>query len=179
MTIKVQIPKQNLDIVGFRLDRALLQVTNNVEKTVEAEAINLAAYVKSLKLSDQVLHVRTGRLRRSITYRLERTSEGVFSAYVGTNVQYARVHENGFDGTVDVREFTRRNSQQLNEARYKNKKGKLVTGAKHRGKGTVVVKAHQRKLKIKARPFLQPSLEENQERITTNLRKALVEALRS
>lgn len=176
MTIQVRV--RNQDTASFRLDRALLQVNSNLERQVETEAINLTAYVKQQKLSDQVLRVRTGRLRRSITYRLERDSDSSFRAYVGTNVVYARAQELGFDGDVQVKEYTRRNPKQLAEARYRNKKGETVLGAKHRGEGTVVVRAHVMHMRIKAKRFLSGSLEDNKPRIMTNLRNALAEALR-
>lgn len=47
-----------------------------------------------LKLSGQVLRVRSGRLRQSIHTRVTKL-EGGFLAQVGTNVKYARIHEYG------------------------------------------------------------------------------------
>jgi phage gpG-like protein len=58
------------------------------------------------KLSDDVLHVRTGRLRRSINVALTASGNAVVGS-VGTNVAYAGVHEFGFDGTVTVRAHLR------------------------------------------------------------------------
>lgn len=70
------------------------QVQTALQVTVRKLARELAAYVKRGKLTGQVLHNRSGRLRRSITFKV--TSEGtVVSGLVGTNVVYARIHEFG------------------------------------------------------------------------------------
>ena len=70
------------------------QVQTALQVTVRKLAMELAGYVKKDKLAGQALHVRSGRLRRSITFKV--TSEGtVVSGLVGTNVVYARIHEFG------------------------------------------------------------------------------------
>jgi len=53
-----------------------------------------------LKLSDDVLNVKTGRLRRSINGRMTGQGTAEVSAFVGTNVPYGRTHEYGGDVTV-------------------------------------------------------------------------------
>lgn len=60
----------------------------------------------------------------------------------GSRVPYAAVHEHGFTGQVNVRQHTR--------------------ATKH---GTQVVSTHTRSMHIPARPFLEPALEDNRERI--------------
>lgn len=70
------------------------QVREAVRKTMGRLVLELLVKVKRDKLSGQALNVRTGRLRRSITQRVEvhgTTIEGV----VGTNVEYAKFHEYG------------------------------------------------------------------------------------
>jgi phage gpG-like protein len=74
-------------------DRYEKKVTSGVERTVLQLAIKLTALVKR-KLGGDVLKVRTGRLRRSINYRLFRRESSVV-ATVGTNVKYGAVHELG------------------------------------------------------------------------------------
>ena len=61
---------------------------------IEIEAMYETAYIKNSKLSGQVLHVRTGTLRRSITHRLT-SNESSVKATIGTNVIYAAIHEYG------------------------------------------------------------------------------------
>lgn len=70
------------------------QVREAVRKTMGRLVLELMVKVKRDKLSGQALNVRTGRLRRSITQRIEvhgTTIEGV----VGTNVEYGKFHEYG------------------------------------------------------------------------------------
>lgn len=70
------------------------QVREAVRKTMGRLVLELMVKVKRDKLSGQALNVRTGRLRRSITQRVEvhgTTIEGV----VGTNVEYGKFHEYG------------------------------------------------------------------------------------
>lgn len=47
------------------------------------------------RLSGEVLHVRTGRLRNSVTASAPIVSGGNVEGRVGTNVVYARIHELG------------------------------------------------------------------------------------
>jgi phage gpG-like protein len=78
-----------------RLDGTMPQsIREQLLKTVEGLAIKLSRHVKEDKLSGQVLKVQTGRLRRSINYKLTDNGKSVV-AIVGTNVEYARVHEYG------------------------------------------------------------------------------------
>src|SRR5262245_47305271 len=48
----------------------------------------------------------TGRLRQSITHRVDRAGTNV-SGQAGTNVKYAAYHEFGFHGVVNVKAHTR------------------------------------------------------------------------
>lgn len=68
--------------------------------------LKLLTRVKAQKLSGQALNVRTGRLRRSITQRIESGAEEI-SGIVGTNVDYAAAHEYGFKGAVTVKQHLR------------------------------------------------------------------------
>lgn len=69
------------------------KVDSAIHQTVRRLALKLTGRVKQ-KLSGEVLHVRTGRLRRSIHPELE-YGPGRAVATVGTNVIYARTHEYG------------------------------------------------------------------------------------
>lgn len=72
-----------------------LELTN----AVRDETIYEAGYVKDRKLSGQVLNVRTGTLRRSITFGAgtSRIEVGLnrIMGIVGTNVIYGAIHEFG------------------------------------------------------------------------------------
>lgn len=156
-----------------KLTVAEQRVRANVESAVQIEAFNLVSYIKQKKLSDVVLHVRTGRLRRSITARFEGQGSSTFLALVGTNVKYARIHELGFEGTVQVPEHNvRAHSRRMTTAFGKPlPEPKIVDVRAH------VVKAFGKNVKMKARPFLAPSLQENLARIIANVQKALGKAI--
>lgn len=134
------------------------------EKAIKREAIGLVGYIKSSKLSDQVLRVRTGRLRRSITARFQDEGKSSFAAFVGTNVKYARTHELGFNGSVTVKSHQRKITQAF--------------GKKLAAPVVVDVRAHAMQVRLPARPFLRPASEEKMPKIQENIRKAVLEALR-
>lgn len=162
-----------LEAFTERLARSSSVLRKRVEDTVVKEALNLVAYIKSQKLSDQILHVKTGRLRRSITARFEGLGSDTFRAIVGTNVQYARIHEYGFSGSVNVKAHVVKGHQRIQTIAF----GKLMNQPRKVTVREHTVKEHAAFMKMPARPFLRPALEENAERITTNIRKALTGAL--
>lgn len=80
-----------------KVQRHLLSIAGMwpaIRTTLERELIALQAHVVADKLTGQVLHVRSGTLGRSITYRLTDSLHTLLGT-VGTNVRYARIHEYG------------------------------------------------------------------------------------
>lgn len=69
-------------------------VVARVQRTMHQLMARLAEYVRATKLSGQVLKNRTGTLRRSIHADAEADGNTV-TGIVGTNVEYAHVHEDG------------------------------------------------------------------------------------
>ncbi len=65
-----------------------------LQKGIGRIALKLLTRVKAQKLSGQALNVRTGRLRRSITQRVEASADEI-NGIVGTNVEYGKFHEYG------------------------------------------------------------------------------------
>lgn len=163
----------NPDILAFHLGRKVERALGEVGRATEREAINLVSTVKE-KLTDNVLRVRTGRLRRSITYRYQQTGQ-TFQAWVGTNVSYARALENGFTGTVNVKAHLVREHQRKMKVAF----GKPMANPRSVRVQEHTVKAHPVKMNIKPRRFLASSLEENTPRIQTNLREAIARGLRA
>lgn len=136
-----------------------------LKRAVTESAIELLTHVKAKKLSGQVLNVQTGRLRRSINYKITSTSEDRVQGTVGTNVEYARRFELGFDGTEDVREHLR-----------------LVTQAFGKELPTPVwstVKAHKRKANQPEKSFLGSALKECREAFTKRINEAIQKAKES
>lgn len=76
-----------------------------VARTVNRLAIELVGLVKE-KLSGEVLKVRTGRLRRSIHKKIDRSASRV-EARVGTNVEYGKTHELGLTIPAHIVEVRR------------------------------------------------------------------------
>ncbi len=68
---------------------------------LQSAMADLAATVQGDKLSGQMLQVRSGRLRASITATVD-DDGGTLSGTVGSNVPYAAIHEYG--GTIARRQ---------------------------------------------------------------------------
>ena len=62
-------------------------------RTVTEGVLALEAAIK-VNVSGKILRVRSGRLRASITHRVQQTPDGI-EGRVGPNVPYARIHEFG------------------------------------------------------------------------------------
>lgn len=133
-----------------------------LNKSVARMALRLARYVKEEKLSGQVLKVKTGRLRRSINHRVVREGKGVYG-YVGTNVDYGRTHEYGFNGTTSVRA-----SLKLAKYAYANP----LQAAK-----VVYQRTRSKKFVLPPRSFLRSALREMSPEIYAEMCNAMQSAL--
>lgn len=142
-----------------RIERLYPALRNALTEEIQRIIFDLSAKVKRDKLSGQVLNVRTGRLRRSITTRIEESADKV-TGIVGTNVEYAKGFEFGYTA-------------------------KIGAGSRGGPKG-LSSKALQRYYErnpprmrsYPARPFLRPSLEEMRGEINERLKVALGDAVR-
>ena len=134
------------------------EVAGAAEASIGRSCLRLMSRVKKSKLSGQVLNARTGRGRRSINQRVVK-SNGEVSGYVGTNVQYMAMHEQG--GNVDVKAHLR-----------------LVKKAWGRTLKTPVwanVSAH--KMNVPKRSFLESALTEMQAQIVHDLNASISRVL--
>lgn len=104
MTIRGEI-KGDREVVADlrRFDAA---ARGEIQKGIGRITLKLLTRVKAQKLSGQALNVRTGRLRRSITQRIDASASEI-SGIVGTNVEYGAIHEYGFKGAVSVKQHLR------------------------------------------------------------------------
>lgn len=136
--------------------------------------LKLQARVMRDKLSGQVLNVRTGTLRRSIDQAVYQ--DGIqIRGVVGTNVEYARVHEYGFSGAVTVKEHLRMIREQGRFSLKAVKGRDMGMWVKKRGKETgseVLVKAHSRMVKLPPRSFLRSALKELEPEFLEEMDKA-------
>jgi len=123
--------------------------------------LRLLTKVKAEKLSGQLLNVRTGRLRRSINQRVVVSGSSV-TGTVGTNVEYAAIHELG--GTIKA---------QLIEA----KKAKSLRFELANGKVMFRKSVQRPEIKMPARSFLLSALKDlhREHVVEDEIRKALIE----
>jgi phage gpG-like protein len=124
--------------------------------------------VKEGRLTGQVLHVRSGTLRRSINRRVETTESGV-TAVVGTNVRYAAVHEYGFEGDVTVKAHTRRTALQLSAKRSQRPK---------KSEGETQVRSFTRRMRMPERSYLRSEVRSRADEIRQTIREAALQAVR-
>ena len=173
MKIVVKIDRAGLDQM---LSNYPARLARSVLSTLDRLSIMVQARVKE-KLSGEVLHVRTGTLRRSINREL-RVNGGLIEAIVGTNVEYAATHEYGFSGTVSVREHVRR----ITTNNKSKSLGKMVKYPGRTSKnrfvmGSATVSAHSRNVNIPERSFLRSTLIDFKARIEDDLQAAAKRAL--
>lgn len=91
--------------------------------------------------------IKSGRLMASISRKAYRDR-----AEVGTNAVYAAIHQFGFEGTVGVRAHRRKvRSRDVRE------------GKRIKARGVGFVRAHERDMKVPARPFLKVQDEDMRE----------------
>jgi phage gpG-like protein len=130
------------DAVIARLKAMPEVLRPRIRKIIEKFAIDVQASAKQ-KLSDDYLAVRTGRLRRSITFAVNDQGTAIMGN-VGSNVDYAARQEYGFSGTESVRSFMRNQSMAF---------GKPITPR------MVSVRAFSRHANTPAKHFLRDSLQ--------------------
>lgn len=120
-------------------------VRGRVGQSMGRMTLLLQNRVMRAKLSGQVLNVRTGTLRRSIDQAVYQEGAQI-RGVVGTNVEYARVHEYGFSGTVTVKEHLRL---------IKKAFGKDLKTPRE-----VTVRTHSARVNLPERSFLRSALRE-------------------
>lgn len=118
--------------------------------------------------------IQSGRLRRSI--RVLRVTND--SVVVGTDVPYARAHNNGFRGTVSVRghQRNRYGKKKVGTGTYSTKTRRERQRTVTQVTGSGYVKPHTRTMRLPRRQFIgrSPVLENNVRRvIAAEILKAL------
>lgn len=149
-----------------RINSIAPRVREGITREMLRIVIDLQGYVVKNKLSGQLLKRRTGTLAASMQHKVVSTTNGV-TGVVGSRVnagaplKYARVLEDGFDGTVTVREHLRMMTQAF---------GRDVQNPRK-----ITVGTHTAKRNIKARYYLASSLAENRDRYLDQIEKAVAE----
>lgn len=158
MPVKVTV----VDQASYRLREATDAVWARVARAVERAGIELAGDVAQNQLTGLALHVKTGKLRRSIISKFTLSKAGAV-ATVGTNVVYGRFWELGYHGKVSVKAHTRR----LRRVGPRGGRGRLGSG------GVSSVRSFERQVDQNARPFLRPELEAYRRRFDSLIWKAV------
>ena len=110
---------------------------------------------------------RTGRLRSSIFS----DKDGPGRAVIGSNVEYARIHELG--GTIQINEHTRLAAKRMVGPKFK------IDGEWFRELQNV--KAHSRKaytITMPARPYLRPAIEDHEEELRVTVIRVMSRELK-
>ena len=105
--------------LGKKFRDTIPNIQGGVQKEIMRLALKMTGKVMG-KLSGDVLRVRTGRLRRSIHPEWD-FRQGYSGATVGTNVEYAAIHEYGFSGSVQVKSFQREMTKALVSRYHRHK----------------------------------------------------------
>jgi len=129
-------------------------VEARAKRVTERFCLDMSARVKARKLTGQVLNVQTGRLRRSIHHEVRSDGTRV-TGTVGTNVEYARIHE--FGGIAERAEH--------------NRLVAMAFGKPLKAPVWQTVRAHQ--ARFPTRSFLRSTLGEMQGQYFAALRKML------
>ena len=170
MSFQVQVVGKEQLVARF--GRARDSVAQAVVDAVSKSGYAVQARAQE-KLSGDVLNVRTGRLRRSINTAIYQTSTTDVSAQVGTNVEYAGVHEYGFDDIVTVPEhLSHRAFDRFGAAtKLSTKSGRIRASVK--SVSQFIVRTHEMHMHMPERSFLRSSLTELGPSITERIRKAV------
>lgn len=153
LTISAQV--LGADLVEKRFSGDAAEAAGKMKSAVQRLGLEVLRRAKE-KLSDDVLHVQTGRGRRSMNE--ETTVEGTsVTSTVGTPLVYLGFWERGFQGVEQVREHERR-----------------IPGAAKGSKAMAIVRAHSRQVNEAPRSFLVSSLNELRPRIAEQLAQAVL-----
>lgn len=139
----------NVEITGLDKLRKMFPpdlVRAKLTQTMQSVVLYIASYVKSEKLSGQVLHIRTNRLKSSISGTTQVVGD-LIAGRIGTNVVYARIHELGGTILPKVGPYLKFNIG-----------GRWIFATK---------------VKMPARPFMAPSLRENKGFIVQQFQKSI------
>jgi hypothetical protein len=164
------------DQVVARLERMPGKVHDRLLVKITAWALKLEGYVKTEKLSGQVLKVRTDTLRSGVTQRVDESAESIIGR-VTDNVAYAARHEYGFKGEESVSAHVRHYKDQLRTI-------KVAFGRALKEPKEIMVRAHtanvgtySRKIDYPAHSFLRSALKDFESEINADLKRAVEEVV--
>lgn len=135
----------------------------------------LTRWVVTNKLLGQSLNRVTGTAIRSITAspRAEQLGDRGGRGVFGSNLDYVRAHNDGFQGEVPVRAHTRKVVRTTSRSTGKRLKRAKATG------GTATVRAHTRTVNMRRRAFFNETMVEGRPGVNLRARKAVLILLRT
>lgn len=142
---------------------------NNIQKKIIASVYNavrkdttlLTNKIKNDKLSNNVLNVRTGKLRNSIQDRVF-NSGNMVKGEVFSDSKYANVHEYGFNGSQTVKAHMRTLTKVY---------GRSVQPQE------ILISSFTRNMKLKQSSFMRSALNELQQTIYSDIEVAVKSGL--
>jgi hypothetical protein len=138
-----------------------VSINSGLLKAITKLGIDLQHKVQQDELTGQKLVARSGSLKSSIDLQVDQSATAVTSS-VFTDSVYARAHEYGFAGTVNVRASLRR----ITEAFGRPIPDKIIN-----------VRAYSRKMDLPERSFLRSALEEMAPAIRDEVEASLRESV--
>lgn len=170
-----------MDLTGLKdasqkvKDAAALRDSPQMEKAISdalLEIVEIAALERftgkgPFPFSDHRLGNISSRLKRDLHAEPAVKTATGYQGRIGSIVKYFGIHEFGFDGTVSVREHSRKAATLTKPGPFRDTpKGRLMSVRK---KSLLIkdskVKAHSRKVKIEARMPLRTALADHSQRI--------------
>lgn len=157
----------SLEIIGDkelvdRLNAGPEDVRRALRAKVTSLTLRLEAHVKQDKLSGQVLHARTGALRRAVASRVQEVNEKITgTVYVSNDVKYARIHE--FGGRTSAHEIVPVKAKAL----------AFMMG----GKQVFFKRVQHPGSRMPERSYLRSSLDDMRDQIVSEIGNTLREAL--
>jgi phage gpG-like protein len=112
------------------------------------------------KISGGAILVKTGNLRRSVYRTQASLGDGSVAITFGNQVPYAAAHNDGFKGTVNIGQHSRRLFTKV-KTKMLTKSGKTRNKTDKVQKSVTTVQAHTRAMNLPRRRFIGPSQELN------------------
>lgn len=142
------------------------RVRAEIRRTVNALTLKLQRTIQEDMLTGQRLNVQSGRLRGSVSSKVEEDKEWIEGTVGagGALVPYAVAHEFGLKGAMAIKAHLRM---------IKKVFGQPITPRQ------IMIKAHSRKVDMKERRFMRDSLDEVAKIVPKNIDAAIERGLSS
>lgn len=164
--INGQLNPAQLQALQRRLGDVYGKARKAVDTGVRQNTLKLASFVQNSKLSGQSLNAPTGMLKRSLQPPLFESDPDTTTGIIGrTMPNYGKAWEVGFSGSVMVKAHQRMM--------------KTAFGHPVQNPRAILVQAHAKRVNMKAKHFLADSAKEQGEAIKQDIRRRVLEAVKS